>query len=134
MAKFEERLKKVHEPLEQAQALGEDPEMYSSLIGLAVAEGNPQAAREPFAKGFKLSPRYSGVCLAMTNLLLPQWYGAAGDVKKFAELVRKQLGGDEGEEMYFYIACVLYQFKPEGFFKDSGFTYADLLPGIRASL
>ncbi|HEV2969689.1 MAG TPA: NPCBM/NEW2 domain-containing protein [Pirellulales bacterium] len=133
--KFKERLKKARAYFEQAQALDRDPHLYCCLISMALSQGIALDEVMPLVEeGRRLFPRYYDLYDAAATCFLPQWFGKKGDVEKFAARMRQELGGELGDEVYFRIAAGQLPYLIENFFRESGFKYSDLVPGIKVAL
>jgi hypothetical protein len=112
-----------------------DPEVYSRLINLAKARSwSRDETMAALEKGVKLDSHYFPMYEEMATYLLPQWHGRPGDVQRFAADMRKRLGGELGDSVYFRVACQEADQLVDDFYSKSDFRYENLLPGIRLML
>lgn len=75
---------------------------------VALAQGwNKSQAKELLDAAIAFEPRYYHTYRLYANYLLPKWYGEEGDVQAFAEQVSTQIGGEEGDFVYFEIATTI---------------------------
>jgi hypothetical protein len=134
--KFEARVAKAREYLEQAETIGADTETYNALIGVAQVQGaEPDEVIKLVEKGRQLSPRYIPLYGSAANCMLPQWSGDELGVQKFAARMQHEIGGDLGDEVYFRIALQAIMDRADQYLIGRrGITYADLQPGIKVAL
>jgi len=106
---FFERLQQAREALEQAQSLPtKDPQLYSSLQTVARAQSwsRPQVDAL-LEQEMLMDPLYISFHIGRVILLLPNWGGKANEAEAFAQNLADQIGGDEGNFLYFRIASAM---------------------------
>lgn len=102
-----ERLMKSGKVLVDVSTHGEiDAEYYRAQLSAGLGLGLPKdVSLEIFKKGVTVDPTYTPLYLAISNYLLPRWYGELGDIAELAESqYRAAGGGDEGLIRYALIA------------------------------
>lgn len=106
---FGERIELAKSHLVEAARLKTKcPHWYRVMQAIALAEGwtRPQA-RELFDRAVAFEPDYLQFYREYAYFLFPKWYGNEGDTEQFAEEVAKQVGGQQGDFIYFEIASYL---------------------------
>lgn len=84
------------------------PYWYEMMQNVALAQGWDKAqARQLMDQAVASEPGYYHYYREYANFLQPKWYGDAGEVETFAEEVSDQVGGPEGEFLYFEIASLV---------------------------
>ena len=103
---FEERVKLAHTTLDEADKLLQKcPELYGALLIIAQAEGwSKPKIFELFQKATLFEPNYDFYYRQYALYLLPQWYGEEGESQAFANAIADQIGGKQGDIVYFEIA------------------------------
>jgi hypothetical protein len=106
---FEERHMESLRVLEAAEKLPtRDPQLYLKLMDVGVATGwDKSKMRSLMDQGLAIEPEYFYFQRKFANYLLPKWYGELGDSARFAREAADRLGGERGDQMYYYIAGVL---------------------------
>jgi tetratricopeptide (TPR) repeat protein len=132
-----ERMAAARACFEQAMKLNPpDAEAYRGMMEVLLLEGDSlDDLLKYFDAGRKIAPRYFPFYAALANYLLPKWHGEAGDVAKHAARLRREVGGDLGDEIYFRMAAYYMENynADEDFLDHTGFKYDQLLPGIRVA-
>jgi hypothetical protein len=103
---FGQRLEKSRQILETAAALkAKCPEWYVAMEVVAQGEEwDLSKVTELFLKADAFDPTYQYYYRSYAYLLLPKWIGEEGDAARFAEKAADQIGGDDGDILYFMIA------------------------------
>jgi len=114
-----------------------DPDPYVGMMEVLQLQGaSLEEQYDYFNAGRKIAPRHFPLYTELAKILLPKWYGAPGDVAKYAAKLRKEIGGELGDEIYFRMAA--YYLQEYGgdrqFFARTGFDYEALRPGILIAL
>jgi WD40 repeat protein len=96
---FRERVEKAAGTLSEAEKMEiKDPELYHMMVRVGQYQDWPREKLDNVIdKSLKLDPLYFPTYESMVENLLPRWHGEAGDVRKFATGVEKQIGGENGE-------------------------------------
>lgn len=104
---FGDRIEQARAVLEQAQALPvQDPQLYRNLLEVALTQGWSRGQEEQlFLQATARDPQYFYFYIGQANYLMPKWYGQPGDAEKFAQSAADQVGGAEGDFIYFHIAA-----------------------------
>ncbi len=113
---FNQRVQQAQETLQQAESLGvaKDPEWYRNMQTVARAQGWDRARAEDLVqKASNFEPGYYYFYNAHANYLLPKWYGKAGESETFAQTISDQVGGREGDFVYFMLVLDLNCCKPK---------------------
>jgi hypothetical protein len=84
------------------------PQWYSEMmvVGLAQSWDEPKM-REVFQQGIQFEPEYFHLYKQMANYLLPKWDGKPGDASAFAKTAADNVGGEQGDVIYFHIATAV---------------------------
>jgi len=108
-ALFRDRVQSARSTLEQCAALAENsPQWYLQMQGVALDQEWNRAAVDALAeRALAHEPGYYYFALAESNYLLPKWYGESGDTERYAARVADQIGGDDGDAVYFQIAAAI---------------------------
>lgn len=106
---FRERLDKARQTLDEARALkAKCPEWYAAMQGVALGQGwDLPKETALFQEAVAFEPSYYYYYQRHANYLLPKWQGEEGDTAKFMEASAKQIGGDQGDILYFHIVRFL---------------------------
>jgi hypothetical protein len=106
---YDERLALAASTLVDAAKLKErDPYWFSLMFDVALAQGWSQSqAKALVDAAISFEPSYYHVYRQYANFLLPKWYGEPGDAQSFANSVSAQIGGKEGDFVYFEIATTI---------------------------
>jgi hypothetical protein len=102
---FCQRIQMAQSTLDDAQKIGAvDPEWYRAMQTVALAQGWDRSKVENLLnEAINAAPDYFYLARSEANYLLPKWYGKPGETEQFAEQVADQIGGDEGDAVYFLI-------------------------------
>jgi len=103
---FNERIQESLEVLNAAAGLHEHcPQWYSEMMIVGLAQNWDKARiRDVFEHGIQFEPEYFRLYKQMANYLLPKWDGKPGEAVAFATSSADQVGGDQGDAVYFHIA------------------------------
>jgi hypothetical protein len=94
--------------VDAAKLKEKSPYWYSVMGYVARAQGwSKSQAKELLDAAVAFEPGYYHVYRQYANFLLPKWYGEQGDAQAFAEQVSAQIGGEEGDFVYFELATTL---------------------------
>jgi len=106
---YKQRTATAKEILEDASELSTKcPEWYFVRMRVAESEGRDTAeARTLFDQAVKFEPGYYYYARILAQYLLPKWGGEPGDSEKFTQEVADQIGGGQGDILYFQIASNL---------------------------
>src|SRR5579862_5154856 len=106
---YNERLALAQSALENAAKLKEkSPYWYSLMYEIALAQGwDKSQAKQLLDAAISFEPSYYHVYRQQANYLLPKWYGQPGDAQAFADQVSNQIGGEQGDFVYFEIASTV---------------------------
>lgn len=105
---FAKRVQKAQETLQRAETLDKDPQWYRDMQTVALAQGWDRArADDLLKKASNAEPDYFYFYTAHANYLLPKWQGKPGESENFAETISHQIGGQEGDFIYFMLALEL---------------------------
>lgn len=102
---FFQRARMAESTLNEAEKIGAtDPEWYRAMETVALAEGWDRSRIENLLnEAMNAAPGYFYIARAGANYLLPRWYGKPGDTEQFAAQVANEIGGDQGDAVYFLI-------------------------------
>lgn len=104
---FLSRIAEAKAALDEASTLKMNcPEWYSVMLSIARSEGwdNPKTA-EIFNKAVAYEPAYFYYYDGYADYLLPMWAGKPGQSAAFAKQSADQIGGQQGDFVYFEIAA-----------------------------
>ncbi len=124
---FEERLSQARLLLNEAVQGGRPrcPSWYARMQIVALGQGWDKAEYDHlFDAAVAQEPLYRSFYRNKANYLQAKWYGAEGDWQAFATEACDRLGGEDGDEMYYYIADFVdesYDAKP--FLELPGFSW-----------
>lgn len=105
---FDKRVQQAQETLQRAATLDKDPHWYHDMQTVALAQGWDRArADDLLKKASSAEPGYFYFYAAYANYLMPKWYGKPGESENFAEAISHQIGGQEGDFIYFMLALEL---------------------------
>jgi hypothetical protein len=104
---FAERTAVAGKILKDASALKEKcPHWYAAMLDVALAQGMDPADEESlFQQAIAFEPLYDLYYRARAWFLLPIWNGEEGEIEQFADKTATQIGGQEGNILYFEIAA-----------------------------
>jgi len=114
--RFKQRVQQAQDILQQVESLGvaKDPQWYRDLQTVALAQGWDRARAEDLVqKASNFEPGYFYFYNAHANYLLPKWYGKVGESETFAQTISDQIGGREGDFVYFMLVLDLNCCKPK---------------------
>ena len=102
---FRLRLAKAKSILDEASALkAKCPEWYVAMQQVALGQGwETDQAAELLQRATSFEPGYYYYYRMQANYLLPRWNGSKGDSPRFAQESADRLGGQQGDELYFFI-------------------------------
>ena len=128
-----ERLAKGRTFLEEALTKKDlDAGLFVELMRYELGQGSGRAkCIDYFHRGRKIAPRHYPLYADLANYLLPRWHGEPGEIQRLAASLRKEIGGDRGDEIYFRMSYAELETLGENFFKETDFKYEDLKPGMR---
>lgn len=104
---FEERLAQARLLLNEAIQGGRPrcPSWYARMQSVALGQGWDKAEYDHlFDAAVAQEPLYRTFYRKKADYLQPKWMGEEGDWQAFATEACDRLGGDDGDEMYYYIA------------------------------
>jgi hypothetical protein len=106
---FNARIQESLNVLKAAASLRERcPQWYSEMMVVGLAQGWDEAKmREVFEQGIQFEPGYFDLCKLMAMYLLPKWEGKPGEAVAFATSAADNVGGDQGDQIYFHIAAAV---------------------------
>ena len=106
---FGERIQESLKVLKAAANLHEQcPQWYSEMMIVGLAQGWDEAkVKEVFEQGIQFEPEYFRLYKQMANYLLPKWYGKPGEASAFAKTAADNVGGEQGDAIYFQIATAV---------------------------
>lgn len=82
-----------------------DPHLYTAMLELGrVAGWNKAKFDELYHEGSQIEPTYQHLHEAKAAYLLPTWYGTAGESEEFTQEISEEVGGAQGQQLYFLIA------------------------------
>jgi hypothetical protein len=95
--------------LKEAAALPDKcPYWYEAMIQVAVAQGWSKSRTKALVdESISFEPGFYHVYREYANYLQPKWHGTEGEAEAFADSISQQIGGEEGDFVYFEIATVL---------------------------
>jgi len=106
---FGERIGESLQVLQAAANLHERcPQWYSEMMIVGLAQNwNEAKMKEVFEQGIQFEPEYFHFYKQMANYLLPKWDGKPGDASAFAKTAADNVGGEQGDVIYFHIATAV---------------------------
>lgn len=106
---FRERMAKAQAVLEAAASLGVTcPQWYSEMMSAGLAQGwSQERMKGLFEEAVRNEPDYHAYYLQYANYLQPKWHGKPGEAAAFATSSADNLGGVEGDALYYEIAASL---------------------------
>jgi hypothetical protein len=105
------------------------------LLHVAKGEGwSRDETNAALEKALAIDPKYYGAHLTMAEILLPRWHGEPGELEEFATSAADRLGGADGDELYFLIACRILRYYGEQLFEATGLDYERIRVGGRSFL
>jgi hypothetical protein len=94
--------------VDAAKLREKSPYWYSVMQGVALAQGwNKSQAKALLDAAIAFEPSYYHAYREYVNFVLPKWYGEEGDGQTFAEEVSTQIGGEQGDFVYFELATTI---------------------------
>jgi len=117
MEAFAERLVTAAKILNEASSLDERcPEWYVAALRVGIGQHWDRAAFDrTFLAAVELDPNYYYVYQAKAIYLLPRWYGQTGESERFAEESARNVGGPQGDIIFFAIYSRLLALKDKAF-------------------
>lgn len=102
-----ERTAKAKQTLEQASALStKDPEWYVAMqYTVQYLHWQPSAKQVLLEQAIKFEPTYYYYYRLYAHSILPNWGGEEGEIANFLEKAADQIGGDDGDILYFRVAA-----------------------------
>lgn len=106
---FGERIQESLNVLNAAANLHERcPQWYSEMMIVGLAQNWDEAKMKGvFEQGIQFEPEYFNLYKQMAQYLLPKWDGRPGEAVAFATSSADQVGGDQGDEIYFHVAAAI---------------------------
>ena len=106
---LDERLALTAKTLVDAAKLPEkSPYWFSLMFDVALTQGwDKSQAKALLDAAISFEPSYYHAYRQYGNFIAPKWYGEEGDAQAFAEQVATQIGGEQGDFVYFEIASTL---------------------------
>jgi len=129
---FAARMKLAQTTLEQASGLKQKCPHWSYVMQeaeFALDDGDPVSLLK---QAMAFEPGYYYHYSTAVRYLLPKWYGKEGDAAKFAATVADQIGGSEGDFVYFQIAAGLNHNGEEERTAVKKMDWARIMRGFRA--
>lgn len=82
-----------------------DPHLYAAMLELGrVAGWNKAKFDELYHAGALVEPSYQHLHEAKAVYLLPTWYGTTGESEEFTQDVAEEVGGAQGQQLYFLVS------------------------------
>jgi hypothetical protein len=102
---YNSRMAEAEQVLNDARWLSQQcPHWYVAMLRLGQSTGwDARRFNKLFAEAVKLEPTYYYYYRIKATYLMPRWYGEPGDWEKFATESARQVGGDEGDIIFFLI-------------------------------
>jgi hypothetical protein len=105
---YEQRIGKAERILEDAATLPTKcPEWYYAMLRVVESEGSRGDLGPIFDRALKFEPGYYYNARIVSTYLLPRWKGQAGDAEEFLQRLSDNIGGDEGDIVYFQVSTSL---------------------------
>jgi hypothetical protein len=106
---YNERLAMTAKTLVDAAKLPEkSPYWFSVMFDVALAQGwEKSQAKALLDAAISFEPSYYHAYRQYANFIAPKWYGEEGDAQAFTEQISTQIGGEEGDFVYFELASTL---------------------------
>jgi hypothetical protein len=106
---FEKRMDKAGHILQQAESLRPlCPEWFVAMQEVALGQSwNSEKEKALFDRAVTFAPGYYYIYRQHAFFLLPKWNGKEGDSARFAGDAANQVGGEQGDILYFQIAGLL---------------------------
>ncbi len=103
---FAERTIQAKQVLDDASKLPTKcPEWYFAMQQVAMAQGwEKERATALLQQAVAFEPTYEAYYRRHADYLAPMWFGEEGEAAKFAEQSADQIGGEQGDILYFQIA------------------------------
>lgn len=129
---FEERIKKAHETLDEAEKLKEKcPQWAAEMQTVALAEGWGTDAYEAlYQRAVKAEPTYCTYYFKKAYYLLPRWHGGDGEWEEYANEAATNEGAAYGMTFYARIAWANSGFY-SNIFKETGIEWPKMKQGFR---
>jgi tetratricopeptide (TPR) repeat protein len=108
MKVFEERVQLANRTLHDSISLEKDAEWYLVAQQLGILDGDLQQESALFAQAIALEPGYQYYYREMAEALLPRWMGEEGDAARFAAQMANQIGGKQGDLIYYHVGSFLW--------------------------
>lgn len=106
---FAERITKALDTLNDAKSMdASDPEWYCDMETVGLAQGwSREAMHELVQDAGNSEQGYFYTYDQYVNYMLPKWYGQPGEAEDVLKSVADQIGGTEGDSIYFQITMNL---------------------------
>jgi len=132
---FRKRLEQAEEVLNDAKKLKEKcPYWWMAMQTVALGQGwDRQRYDKLFEEAIAFEPMYWDYYYSKAHFLLPRWRGKEGEWEKFADSMRKKIGGKEGLAVYAYICHQMsFYFKKTSYFQTHDISWQKMKKGFFA--
>lgn len=110
-----------------------DPHLYASLLELGrVAGWNKAKFDELYNEGALVEPNYQHLHEAKAAYLLPTWYGTTGESEEFTQTVAEEVGGAQGQQLYFLVTKNALSRVPKDSFALTRFSLGNAKDGFQS--
>ena len=136
---FYERVQKARDTLDEAKSISAiDAQWFVEMETIGLAQGWDRDKMEKLVQDAgSVEPEYFYTYDQYVYYLLPRWYGKPGEAEEFLKSVSDQIGGAEGDSIYFQIAMDLNCCRPTAWMPNvswdrvkQGFAATEKLYGI----
>lgn len=105
---YQDRMQQARAILEQAQSLpNRDPQWFVSMQFVALDQAWTRAEENTLEEtAAAAAPDYWYIYARHADYLLPKWHGKPGEAAAFLENAANQVGGKEGDFLYFAVAAM----------------------------
>jgi hypothetical protein len=109
---FRERGQKALDVLNDASNLeAKCPQWYLEMFAVGMdLHFSGEQMKNIFEQGVRLEPEYYYLYRTYADYLLPKWYGTRGASSSFAKNAADQLGGADGDLLYYQIVTMLVKY------------------------
>jgi hypothetical protein len=129
---FSKRLAEAERVLTEAGALREKcPHWYLLMLQLAQIQGSAEQFEALFRQAVEMEPTYYYFYRVKATTLLPRWHGQPGDWEKFADVSAQEVGGYEGDIIFFLIYTHMSSYHDLTFMNEHHQAWPRLLAGFR---
>lgn len=112
---FREYMDKAITVLQEAEELGDDPQLFAQRFEVAKAQSwERERTLKVLDRLMKTHPTYYPAHQELAQLLMPRWGGEPGELEAYAEKVADQIGGAAGNAVYARICDIIWRFHPPG--------------------